>query len=208
MSMQTSKLYEISNPKIKPSSPSSLTTMQDIGYFQTSPCSNDHNRPHPPHISFSCVLYFSSTLAPVTYTLTIFNLVLNPSVFLPLVSSHTREDHVQVALSIHSCIPTYSSVKSNNYTYPSLFKAFGSHQWLKDGKSLHVHVLKILSSPIDKLIQASLVNIYSRCGKVGLARYIFNRILTTWNSMPAYARNDAFSLVDNIHGNTGFLWRF
>ncbi|XP_073030001.1 pentatricopeptide repeat-containing protein At5g43790 isoform X1 [Primulina eburnea] len=159
----------------------------------------------------SRVLYFSSSLAPVTYTLTIFNLVLNPSIFLynTLVSSLTREDHVQIALSIYSRILTHSSVKPNNYTYPSLFKAFGSHQWLEEGKSLHVHVLKFLGSPIDKFIQASLVNFYSRCGKVGLARYIFNRIwepdLATWNSMlSAYARNDTFSLVDNIHGNTGF----
>ncbi|XP_075478070.1 pentatricopeptide repeat-containing protein At5g43790 isoform X2 [Primulina tabacum] len=159
----------------------------------------------------SRVLYFSSYLAPVTYTLTIFNLVLNPSIFLynTLVSSLTREDHVQIALSIYSRILTHSSVKPNNYTYPSLFKAFGSNQWLEEGKSLHAHVLKFLGSPIDKFIQASLVNFYSRCGKVGLARYIFNRIrepdLATWNSMlSAYARNDTFSLVDNIHGNTGF----
>ncbi|XP_073286803.1 pentatricopeptide repeat-containing protein At4g21065-like [Primulina huaijiensis] len=110
---------------------------------------------------------------------------------------------------MYSRILTHASVKPNNYTYPSLFKAFGSHQWLEEGKSLHVHVLKFLGSPIDKFIQASLVNFYSRCGKVGLARYIFNRImepdLATWNSMlSAYARNATFSLVDNIHGNTGF----
>ncbi|XP_073126677.1 pentatricopeptide repeat-containing protein At5g43790 [Henckelia pumila] len=159
----------------------------------------------------SRILYFSSALAPVTYTLTIFNQVLNPSIFLynTLVSSLTREDHIQVALSIYSRILTHFSVIPNNYTYPSLFKAFGSHQWLKEGKSLHVHVLKFLGTPIDEFIQASLVTFYSRCGKVGIARYIFDRIrkpdLATWNSMlSAYACNATPSLADNIHGNTGF----
>lgn len=100
-------------------------------------------------------------------------------------------------------------LKPNNYTYPSLFKAFGAHQWFKHGQALHAHVLKFLFTPYDNFVQASLLNFYSRCGRIGIARYFFDQIrepdLTTWNSiLSAYARNSSVSFganSDQLDGN-------
>ncbi|KAI3469631.1 hypothetical protein Pfo_026294 [Paulownia fortunei] len=160
----------------------------------------------------SRILLLSSTLATLSYTLTIFNQVPNPSIFLynTLISSLTQQDHAKVALSLYDQILTHPNLKPNNYTYPSLFKAFGAHQWFKHGQALHAHVLKFLYTPYDNFVQASLLNFYSRCGRVGIARFVFDQIrepdLATWNSMlSAYARNSSVSFVANyshLDGNT------
>ncbi|KAL3812553.1 hypothetical protein ACJIZ3_013821 [Penstemon smallii] len=150
----------------------------------------------------SRILLLSSTLTTLSYTLTIFKQVPNPTIFLynTLISSLVQKDHTQVALSFYVHIFTHSTFKPNNYTYPSLFKAFGAHQWFKHGKALHAHVLKFLDSPCDNFVQASLLNFYSRCGKIDIARYFFGQImepdLATWNSiLSAYARNTSVSSV-------------
>lgn len=150
----------------------------------------------------SCILNKSSALAPLSYTMTIFNLVPNPTIFLfnILISSLAQKSEVQVALSLYNTCLTCPDLKPNNYTYPSLFKVFGSYQWFKHGQTLHAHALKFLQIPFDKYVQASLLNFYSRCGRVVLGRYFFNQIrepdLAMWNSMlSAYARDSNFSSV-------------
>ncbi|KAK6161497.1 hypothetical protein DH2020_004878 [Rehmannia glutinosa] len=160
----------------------------------------------------SRILLLSSTLATLSYTMTIFNKVQSPSIFLynTVISSLIQKDHTKVALSLYDQILTHPNLKPNNYTYPSLFKAFGAHQWLKHGQTLHAHVLKFLHTPYDNFVQASLLNFYARCGRVGIARYFFDQIkepdLATWNSiLSAYARNSSVSFAaDSSHldGNT------
>ncbi|KAK4425618.1 Pentatricopeptide repeat-containing protein [Sesamum alatum] len=152
----------------------------------------------------SRILLLSSTLATLSYTMTIFNQVPNPSIFLynTLISSLTQKDHAQVAVSLYDQILTHPNVKPNNYTFPSLFKAFGAHRWFRHGQALHAHVLKFLYTPYDNFIQASLLNFYSRCGRVGIARYFFYQItepdLATWNSiLTAYARRSSVSFLGN-----------
>ncbi|OVA05377.1 Pentatricopeptide repeat [Macleaya cordata] len=141
----------------------------------------------------SRILLFSSTLS-LTYTLSIFNQISNPSVFLfnTLISSFASNNHTHIAFSLYSQILTDNTLKPNNFTYPSLFKACGSHPWLHHGRSLHTHVLKFLEPTIDHFVQASLVNFYSKFGNLGLSRFLFNQInkpdLATWNSiLAAYA---------------------
>ncbi|KAK6161450.1 hypothetical protein DH2020_004831 [Rehmannia glutinosa] len=116
----------------------------------------------------SRILLLSSTLATLSYTMTIFNQVQRPSIFLynTLIASLIQKDHTKVALSLYDQILTHPNLKPNNYTYPSLFKAFGAHQWFKHGQTLHAHVLKFLHTPYDNFVQASLLNFYARCGRV------------------------------------------
>ncbi|KAL8048037.1 hypothetical protein ABFX02_07G037300 [Erythranthe guttata] len=154
----------------------------------------------------SRILLSSARFAPLPYTLTIFNQVRNPSIFLynTLISSLTQKDQPKVAISLYCKILTTRQhmLKPNNYTYPSLFKAFGSHQWFEHGRALHAHVLKFLHTPYDGFVQASLLNFYSRCGRVDTARYFFDQIsrpdLATWNSiLSAYARDSSLGFVSD-----------
>ncbi|XP_026380397.1 pentatricopeptide repeat-containing protein At5g43790-like [Papaver somniferum] len=143
----------------------------------------------------SKILLYSSTLS-LTYSLTIFSQISNPSIFLfnTLISSFASNNNPQIAFSLYSQILTHKTLKPNNFTYPSLFKACGSHpSWLHHGRALHTHVLKFLDpSTVDHFVQASLVNFYSKFGNLGLSRFLFNQIkkpdLATWNSiLAAYA---------------------
>ncbi|CAA2954664.1 pentatricopeptide repeat-containing At5g43790 [Olea europaea subsp. europaea] len=160
----------------------------------------------------SRILLLSSTLATLSYTLTIFNQVRNPTIFLfnTLISSFSQKEYTHAAFSLYTTILAHPTLKPNNYTYPSLFKACGSYQWLKHGRALHTHVLKFLDTPYDNFVQASLLNFYSRCGKVGISRYFFDQIiepdLASWNSiLSSYMRNTTvpFSAnASNFGGST------
>lgn len=145
----------------------------------------------------SRILLSASPLS-LTYVLTIFNQIKNPTVFLfnILISSIIthHKSHTHIAYGLYNCILTHKNLTPNSFTYPSLFKACGSHPWFRYGLGLHTHVLKFLEPNCDHYVQASLLNFYANLGKFDVARYLFNQIskpdLATWNSiLTAYARN-------------------
>ncbi|KAJ4969113.1 hypothetical protein NE237_015814 [Protea cynaroides] len=153
----------------------------------------------------SRILLASSTLA-LTYALSIFNQIQRPSVFLfnTLISSSLspNNNHIDLAFSLYFGILRDKTLRPNNFTYPSLFKACGSNPWLHHGRALHAHVFKFLEPSSDHFVHASLLNFYSKCGKLAQSRYLFDQIshpdLVTWNSiLAAYAR----STSDNSSGN-------
>nr|XP_016505184.1 PREDICTED: pentatricopeptide repeat-containing protein At5g43790 [Nicotiana tabacum] len=163
----------------------------------------------------SRILISSSTLAATnSYALTIFNQVSNPTIFLfnTLISSSLarKDDQLHFSLALYSRILTQTTLKPNNYTYPSLFKACSSQPWLQHGRALHTHVLKFLEPPYDHFVQASLLNFYSMSGELGVARFLFDQItrpdLASWNSiLTAYAHNTSVqseASFDNAYDST------
>lgn len=151
--------------------------------------------------SISRILLISSSLSPLSYTLAIFSRAPNPSIFLhnTLISCLTQNNQLKVALSLYDQILTDPNLKPNNYTYPSLFKAFAAHKLFKHGQALYTHVLKFSYPLNDNFVQASLLNFYSRFGRMDIARYFFDQItdpdLASWNSiLTAYARNSSVSI--------------
>ncbi|XP_042518011.1 pentatricopeptide repeat-containing protein At5g43790 [Macadamia integrifolia] len=162
----------------------------------------------------SRILLVSSTLA-LTYALCIFNQIPRPSVFLfnTLISSSLtpNNNHTHLAFSLYFRILSDKTLRPNNFTYPSLFKACGSHPWLHHGLALHAHVFKFLEPSSDHFVHASLLNFYSKCGKLAQSRYLFDQIpnpdLATWNSiLAAYARstrdNGSGRDISNGNGDT------
>ncbi|KAL4562711.1 hypothetical protein LXL04_026741 [Taraxacum kok-saghyz] len=118
---------------------------------------------------------------------------------------HGQRTHL--AFSLYSQILCIQTIKPNSYTYPSLFKACGSrsdHVWVRHGRALHTHVLKFLD-PVeyDQFLQASLVSFYSKCGKFGACRHLFDQIsepdLGLWNSiLSAYNGVDCTDLCVEV----------
>ncbi|KAJ7954824.1 Pentatricopeptide repeat-containing protein [Quillaja saponaria] len=159
----------------------------------------------------SRLLLLSSTFT-LTYALTIFNNIPNPTIFLfnTLISSITNHsDHNHIAFSLYNRILTHSTLKPNSFTFPSLFKVCGSDPWLQYGRVLHTHVFKFLGPSHDGFVQASLVSFYAKFGKLSLSRYLFNQIsepdLATWNTiLSAYTHSAASSGYSNNNGDADF----
>ncbi|KAF3667745.1 Pentatricopeptide repeat-containing protein [Capsicum annuum] len=164
----------------------------------------------------SRILISSSTIAAtISHALSIFNHVTNPTIFLfnTLISSSLagkEDDQTHFALALYTRILTQTTLIPNSYTYPSLFKACSSQPWLQHGRALHTHVLKFLEPPYDHFVQASLLNFYSKCGELGISRFLFDQItgpdLASWNSiLAAYAHNNSvyyeFNL-DNVYDSS------
>eukprot|EP00268_Persea_americana_P033371 TRINITY_DN33045_c0_g1_i1.p1 TRINITY_DN33045_c0_g1~~TRINITY_DN33045_c0_g1_i1.p1 ORF type:complete len:596 (-),score=100.30 TRINITY_DN33045_c0_g1_i1:21-1808(-) len=169
-----------------------------------------HTFPLSRLLLFSSLPPLSSTLGS-SYPTSIFNQIPNPTIFLynTLISSLASTNNTHIALSLYSHLLSHKTPKPNNYTYPSLFKACGSHPWIHHGLALHAHVLKFLGSTYDHFLHASLLNFYSKCGKLELSRYLFNQIqdpdLAAWNSIiSAYAHgtstcsDDASSCIEAL----------
>lgn len=75
-------------------------------------------------------------------------------------------------------------VRPDNYTFPFLLKGFTREVGLEFGRELHGHVVKFgLES--NAFVQTALVNMYSLCGQMDLARAVFDRScktdVVTWN---------------------------
>lgn len=151
------------------------------------------------------------------YSLSIFNGIPNPTVFLfnTLISSSAAAAHPpQLAFSLYLRILASgrglkaSFLFPNNFTYPSLFKLCGSYRLLDHGRALHGHVLKFLDPPLDHFVQASLLSFYARTGRVDVARILFDQIeepdLACWNSvLAAYARSDTVTKCVGITDTVG-----
>ncbi|KAJ8533624.1 hypothetical protein K7X08_006948 [Anisodus acutangulus] len=121
-----------------------------------------------------------------------------------------KDDQTHFALALYTRILTQTTRIPNSYTYPSLFKACSSQPWLQHGRALHTHVLKFLELPYDHFVQASLLNFYSKCGELGVSRFLFDQItkpdLASWNSiLTAYAHNTSVEYEaspDNAYDST------
>ncbi|KAK6161446.1 hypothetical protein DH2020_004827 [Rehmannia glutinosa] len=157
----------------------------------------------------SRILLLSSTLATLSYTLTIFNQVQHPSIFLynTLIASLIQKDHTKVALSLYDQILTHPNLKPNNYTYPSLFKAFGAHQWFKHGQTLHAHphMQKSLVEPSE----VTLVALITACAELGaLSQGIWGHVYIIRNEL-SFNHYIGTTLI-TLHANSGclrFAWQ-
>ncbi|KAM7257340.1 hypothetical protein ACFE04_013081 [Oxalis oulophora] len=154
-------------------------------------------------------LLSSASILSLPYTLSIFNQIPNPTIFLynTLISSITsnHNKHTHIAFSLYTKILSNKTLQPNTFTYPSLFKAcsYGSCSWLRlRGKALHCHVLKFIDY-YDQVVQAAIFNFYASSGDLIVARYLFDQIsfpdLASWNSiLSAYARNSSSQDGDSL----------
>ncbi|KAG5594362.1 hypothetical protein H5410_035594, partial [Solanum commersonii] len=87
----------------------------------------------------------------------------------------------------------FLGLKTDNFTYPFVFMCCGNLLAMKLGRLAHCEVVKN-GLFVDFHVGHSLITMYSRFGKMGFARKVFDEIslrdLVSWNSMiSGYAQN-------------------
>lgn len=79
-----------------------------------------------------------------------------------------------------------STVRPENLTYPSVFKAYTHFGVVKNGAQLHGRIIK-LGLEFDPFIRNSVIHMYASCGLLGNARKLFDEMrdsdVVAWNSM-------------------------
>ncbi|XP_024973154.1 pentatricopeptide repeat-containing protein At4g21065-like [Cynara cardunculus var. scolymus] len=86
-----------------------------------------------------------------------------------------------------------NGVVPDNFTFPFVLKACSNLSAIGVGRDVHDHVVRT-GWETDVFVGAALIDMYAKCGNVGSARQVFDKILerdvVMWNSMlAAYAQN-------------------
>ncbi|KAJ0785197.1 putative tetratricopeptide-like helical domain superfamily, DYW domain-containing protein [Helianthus annuus] len=84
-------------------------------------------------------------------------------------------------------------VVPDNFTFPFVLKACSNLSAIDVGRDVHEHVVRT-GWETDVFVGAALIDMYAKCGDVGSARQVFDKIVerdvVMWNSMlAAYAQN-------------------
>ncbi|XP_050212518.1 pentatricopeptide repeat-containing protein At2g33760-like [Mercurialis annua] len=124
----------------------------------------------------------------ISYTRKIFQSVSNPDSFLfnSLIKSTSKYHKFSVySLYFYKYMVLYN-IWPSAYTFTSLVKSCADLSSLKLGKTVHGHVL-ISGFGLDVYVQAALVAFYAKCGDLGNARKVFDKMcdrsIVAWNSM-------------------------
>ncbi|KDP37059.1 hypothetical protein JCGZ_06115 [Jatropha curcas] len=121
------------------------------------------------------------------YARQLFDTISEPTVFLwnTMLKGYSRTGYPKLGVSTYLEMLKRSFIP-DCYTYPFLMKGFTRDIALECGKELHCHVVKYgLGSSV--FIQNALINMYSLCGLIDMARGIFDMScksdVVTWNTV-------------------------
>ncbi|CAM8963782.1 unnamed protein product [Rhodiola kirilowii] len=95
--------------------------------------------------------------------------------------------HLQEAIALYAQMRT-QLVKPNNFNIPFALKACGNLKCISEGEQIHADLLKegFIS---DVYVQTSLLDMYVKCGRVAMAKQVFDRMvektIVSWTAMLA-----------------------
>ncbi|KAL8512461.1 hypothetical protein ACS0TY_018802 [Phlomoides rotata] len=122
------------------------------------------------------------------YALSIFHRIQKPNLFTwnTIIRGFCQSSDPRVAILLFIQMLAGSTVRPENLTYPSVFKAYTQLGLAKDGAQLHGRIIK-LGLELDSFVRNSIIHMYASCGLLGKARKLFDEMrdsdVIAWNSM-------------------------
>eukprot|EP01018_Ginkgo_biloba_P036697 Gb_40434 [translate_table: standard] len=135
------------------------------------------------------LVYMYTVFSSMENAHVIFDKIYSPEPFLwnVLIRGYATNGCFEEALAL-SYEMQETGMKPDKFTFPFLFKACAGLSALQEGKEIHNQVLR-RGFESDVFVGTALIDMYSKCGKVELARHVFdkmsNRNVVSWNAMIA-----------------------
>ncbi|XP_057429030.1 pentatricopeptide repeat-containing protein At1g03540 [Lotus japonicus] len=116
-----------------------------------------------------------------------------------IISTLTRNDMFREALRLFVAMHRGCGLVPDGFTFGTLLAACANLGWLRQGKELHAKVVG-LGICGNVVVESSLLDMYGKCGKVGQARVVFDRLgdknSVSWTAMlSAYCQNKEYEAV-------------
>ncbi|KAI7989129.1 Pentatricopeptide repeat-containing protein [Camellia lanceoleosa] len=108
-----------------------------------------------------------------------------------MIRGHVKDMNLEEALLMYDEMLELG-VEPDNFTYPTLLKACANLPALEEGMQIHGHSFK-LGFEDDVFVQNSLINMYGKCGEIGLSCAVFEkmeqRTVASWSALIAAHAN-------------------
>lgn len=134
-----------------------------------------------------------------------------------MISGYVHHGRFQEALEMFKKMPSME-IPMDEFTYTSLISGCANSGFFQLGKELHAYILRTEAEPTKDFslsVNNALVTLYYRCGKVDLARKVFDtmsvRDTVSWNAilsgyMEAKRVEEAKSFFVEIPERNGLTW--
>lgn len=126
----------------------------------------------------------------------------NPVSWTAMISGYARSGRGNEALELFMKMMMLR-IKPDQFTFSSCLCASASIASLKHGKQIHAHMIRIRFRP-NSIVVSSLVDMYSKCGCLELAKQVFDVIgdkqdLVLWNTvLSAFAQHGSGEKAINL----------
>ncbi|GMQ04150.1 hypothetical protein CsSME_00049671 [Camellia sinensis var. sinensis] len=153
-----------------------------FGMFWSSFCASN--------LVATCAL---SDWGSMDYASSIFQQIDEPGSFAfnHMIRGHVKDMNLEEALLMYDEMLELG-VEPDNFTYPTLLKACADLPALEEGMQIHGHSFK-LGFEDDVFVQNSLINMYGKCGEIGLSCAVFEkmeqRTVASWSALIAAHAN-------------------
>ncbi|KAL3529743.1 hypothetical protein ACH5RR_009065 [Cinchona calisaya] len=126
----------------------------------------------------------------------------NPISWTAMISGYARNNRGHEALQLFTKMMMIC-VKPDQFTFSSCLCACASIASLKHGKQIHAHLIRVGFRP-NSIVVSSLVDMYSKCGCLELAKHVFNVVgekqdVILWNTLlSAFAQHGSGEKAINL----------
>ncbi|KDP22514.1 hypothetical protein JCGZ_26345 [Jatropha curcas] len=160
-----------------------------------------------PFISSKLLFYSLSKTHDLSFSHSLFSQIQNPNIFAYnfMFKAYSHSSTPVEAITLYNLM-LKNGTFPDNYTFPFIFKVCGRLLALNKGQEVHALSLK-LGLEYDVFVQNALVSMYSFCGKLKIARRVFDEVpifvrdVVSWNSMiSGYVQCDCYGEALKLFG--------